>query len=79
MCPLEGDIVNLRGKDAEEEKNCREPAELPACPCPTQRRRSRIMAAFSKYVTGKNSSIAAGVLLALYLLKRRRRSPEKGR
>ncbi|XP_075903470.1 ATP-binding cassette sub-family D member 3a [Nelusetta ayraudi] len=36
------------------------------------------MAAFSKYVTGKNSSIAAGVLLALYLLKRRRRSAEKG-
>ncbi|XP_010793923.1 ATP-binding cassette sub-family D member 3 [Notothenia coriiceps] len=30
------------------------------------------MAAFSKYVTGKNSSIAGGILLVLYLLKRRR-------
>ncbi|XP_069368965.1 ATP-binding cassette sub-family D member 3a isoform X1 [Paralichthys olivaceus] len=32
------------------------------------------MAAFSKYVTAKNSSIAGGVLLFLYLLKRRRRT-----
>ncbi|XP_022622498.1 ATP-binding cassette sub-family D member 3 isoform X2 [Seriola dumerili] len=32
------------------------------------------MAAFSKYVTAKNSSIAGGVLLVLYLLKHRRRT-----
>ncbi|CAB1451688.1 unnamed protein product [Pleuronectes platessa] len=32
------------------------------------------MAAFSRYVTAKNSSIAGGVLLVLYLLKRRRRT-----
>ncbi|XP_053198486.1 ATP-binding cassette sub-family D member 3a isoform X3 [Scomber japonicus] len=32
------------------------------------------MAAFSKYVTAKNSSIAGGILLVLYLLKRRRRT-----
>ncbi|KAF3703442.1 ATP-binding cassette sub-family D member 3 68 kDa peroxisomal membrane protein [Channa argus] len=32
------------------------------------------MAAFSKYLTAKNSSIAGGVLLVLYLLKQRRRT-----
>uniref|UniRef100_A0AAQ4PNN2 ATP binding cassette subfamily D member 3 n=1 Tax=Gasterosteus aculeatus aculeatus TaxID=481459 RepID=A0AAQ4PNN2_GASAC len=32
------------------------------------------MATFSKYLTAKNSSVAGGILLALYLLKRRRRS-----
>ncbi|KAL6098200.1 abcd3 [Pungitius sinensis] len=32
------------------------------------------MATFSKYLTAKNSSIAGGILLALYLLKRRRRT-----
>uniref|UniRef100_A0A671XUI1 ATP-binding cassette sub-family D member 3 n=1 Tax=Sparus aurata TaxID=8175 RepID=A0A671XUI1_SPAAU len=33
------------------------------------------MAAFSKYLTAKNSSIAGGILLVLYLLKHRRRPP----
>ncbi|XP_051266194.1 ATP-binding cassette sub-family D member 3a isoform X1 [Dicentrarchus labrax] len=38
------------------------------------------MASFSKYVTAKNSSIAGGILLVLYLLKnRRRRSKQDGR
>ncbi|XP_037612409.1 ATP-binding cassette sub-family D member 3a isoform X2 [Sebastes umbrosus] len=37
------------------------------------------MAAFSKYVTAKNSSIAGGVLLVLYLLRHRRRSGSKGK
>ncbi|XP_070709057.1 ATP-binding cassette sub-family D member 3a isoform X1 [Pempheris klunzingeri] len=38
------------------------------------------MAAFSKYVTARNSSIAGGVLLVLYLLKlRRRKSRQDGR
>uniref|UniRef100_A0A4W6EYI3 ATP-binding cassette, sub-family D (ALD), member 3a n=1 Tax=Lates calcarifer TaxID=8187 RepID=A0A4W6EYI3_LATCA len=32
------------------------------------------MAAFSKYLTAKNSSIAGGILLVLYLLKHRRRT-----
>ncbi|XP_054478471.1 ATP-binding cassette sub-family D member 3a isoform X1 [Anoplopoma fimbria] len=32
------------------------------------------MATFSKYLTAKNSSIAGGILLVLYLLKRRRRT-----
>ncbi|XP_029385113.1 ATP-binding cassette sub-family D member 3a isoform X2 [Echeneis naucrates] len=32
------------------------------------------MAAFSKYITAKNSSIAGGVLLVLYLLKHRRQA-----
>uniref|UniRef100_A0A8C4HMT3 ATP-binding cassette, sub-family D (ALD), member 3a n=1 Tax=Dicentrarchus labrax TaxID=13489 RepID=A0A8C4HMT3_DICLA len=37
------------------------------------------MASFSKYVTAKNSSIAGGILLVLYLLKnRRRRSKQDG-
>ncbi|XP_034717800.1 ATP-binding cassette sub-family D member 3a isoform X1 [Etheostoma cragini] len=35
------------------------------------------MAAFSKYVTAKNSSIAGGILLVLYLLKRRRRTHKR--
>ncbi|KAM9775230.1 ATP-binding cassette sub-family D member 3a isoform X2 [Syngnathus typhle] len=35
------------------------------------------MAAFSKYVTAKNSSIAGGILLMLYLLKNRRRKPKQ--
>ncbi|XP_037135927.1 ATP-binding cassette sub-family D member 3a isoform X2 [Syngnathus acus] len=35
------------------------------------------MAAFSKYVTPKNSSIAGGILLMLYLLKNRRRKPKQ--
>ncbi|XP_029313731.1 ATP-binding cassette sub-family D member 3a isoform X2 [Cottoperca gobio] len=34
----------------------------------------RNMAAFSKYVTAKNSSLAGGILLVLYLLRRRRRT-----
>uniref|UniRef100_A0A8P4K2A8 ATP-binding cassette sub-family D member 3 n=1 Tax=Dicentrarchus labrax TaxID=13489 RepID=A0A8P4K2A8_DICLA len=38
------------------------------------------MASFSKYVTAKNSSIAGGILLVLYLLKnRRRRSKQDGK
>ncbi|XP_034717802.1 ATP-binding cassette sub-family D member 3a isoform X3 [Etheostoma cragini] len=37
------------------------------------------MAAFSKYVTAKNSSIAGGILLVLYLLKRRRRTHKRDR
>ncbi|XP_029004056.1 ATP-binding cassette sub-family D member 3a isoform X2 [Betta splendens] len=37
------------------------------------------MAAFSKYVTARNSSIAGGVLLVLYLLKHRRRSHRQNR
>ncbi|XP_077411297.1 ATP-binding cassette sub-family D member 3a [Vanacampus margaritifer] len=37
------------------------------------------MAAFSKYVTAKNSSIAGGILLMLYLLKNRRRRPKQDR
>ncbi|XP_034415717.1 ATP-binding cassette sub-family D member 3a isoform X6 [Cyclopterus lumpus] len=36
------------------------------------------MATFSKYLTAKNSSIAGGVLLVLYLLKRRRRTLHPG-
>ncbi|TRY56036.1 hypothetical protein DNTS_013861 [Danionella cerebrum] len=32
------------------------------------------MAAVSKYLTAKNSAVAGGVLLVLYLLKRRRTS-----
>ncbi|XP_044032386.1 ATP-binding cassette sub-family D member 3a isoform X1 [Siniperca chuatsi] len=35
------------------------------------------MAAFSKYLTAKNSSIAGGILLVLYLLKHRRRTPKQ--
>lgn len=35
------------------------------------------MAAFSKYVTAKNSSIAGGILLVLYLLKHRRRTSKQ--
>nr|XP_057916934.1 ATP-binding cassette sub-family D member 3a [Doryrhamphus excisus] len=35
------------------------------------------MAALSKYVTAKNSSIAGGILLLIYLLKNRRRGPVK--
>ncbi|XP_049604746.1 ATP-binding cassette sub-family D member 3a isoform X2 [Syngnathus scovelli] len=35
------------------------------------------MAAFSKYVTPRNSSIAGGILLMLYLLKNRRRKPKQ--
>ncbi|CAK6973268.1 ATP-binding cassette sub-family D member 3a isoform X2 [Scomber scombrus] len=35
------------------------------------------MATLSKYVTAKNSSIAGGILLVLYLLKRRRRTPRQ--
>ncbi|XP_030254221.1 ATP-binding cassette sub-family D member 3a isoform X1 [Sparus aurata] len=35
------------------------------------------MAAFSKYLTAKNSSIAGGILLVLYLLKHRRRAPKQ--
>ncbi|XP_061522103.1 ATP-binding cassette sub-family D member 3-like isoform X2 [Phycodurus eques] len=35
------------------------------------------MAGFSKYVTAKNSSIAGGLLLMLYLLKNRRRRPKQ--
>ncbi|KAM9839146.1 ATP-binding cassette sub-family D member 3a isoform 2-T2 [Aulostomus maculatus] len=37
------------------------------------------MAAISKYVTAKNSSIAGGVLLVLYLLKKRRRASRQDR
>ncbi|XP_060778095.1 ATP-binding cassette sub-family D member 3a isoform X2 [Neoarius graeffei] len=37
------------------------------------------MAAVSKYLTAKNSSIAGGVLLVLYLLKQRRRSSRLNR
>uniref|UniRef100_A0A4W6EU97 ATP-binding cassette, sub-family D (ALD), member 3a n=1 Tax=Lates calcarifer TaxID=8187 RepID=A0A4W6EU97_LATCA len=36
------------------------------------------MAAFSKYLTAKNSSIAGGILLVLYLLKHRRRTRKGG-
>lgn len=39
----------------------------------------RNMAAVSKYLTAKNSSIAGGVLLVLYLLKQRRRSSRLNR
>ncbi|XP_071341645.1 ATP-binding cassette sub-family D member 3a isoform X1 [Trachinotus anak] len=35
------------------------------------------MAAFSRYLTAKNSSIAGGVLLVLYLLKHRRRAAKQ--
>ncbi|XP_049912440.1 ATP-binding cassette sub-family D member 3a isoform X2 [Epinephelus moara] len=35
------------------------------------------MASFSKYLTAKNSSIAGGILLVLYLLKHRRRTPRR--
>ncbi|KAM4534475.1 ATP-binding cassette sub-family D member 3a isoform 1-T1 [Odontesthes bonariensis] len=35
------------------------------------------MAAFSKYVTAKNSSIAGGILLVLYLLKQKSRTPKQ--
>ncbi|XP_039645833.1 ATP-binding cassette sub-family D member 3a isoform X2 [Perca fluviatilis] len=35
------------------------------------------MATFSKYVTAKNSSIAGGILLVLYLLKQRRRTGKR--
>ncbi|CAG5895659.1 ATP-binding cassette sub-family D member 3a isoform 1-T1 [Menidia menidia] len=35
------------------------------------------MAAFSKYITAKNSSIAGGVLLVLYLLKQRSRASKQ--
>ncbi|KAM8731437.1 ATP-binding cassette sub-family D member 3a isoform 1-T1 [Acanthopagrus schlegelii] len=35
------------------------------------------MSAFSKYLTAKNSSIAGGILLVLYLLKHRRRAPKQ--
>ncbi|XP_072234229.1 ATP-binding cassette sub-family D member 3a [Leuresthes tenuis] len=35
------------------------------------------MAAFSKYVTAKNSSIAGGILLVLYMLKQRSRTPKQ--
>uniref|UniRef100_A0AAQ4RHH1 ATP binding cassette subfamily D member 3 n=1 Tax=Gasterosteus aculeatus aculeatus TaxID=481459 RepID=A0AAQ4RHH1_GASAC len=35
------------------------------------------MATFSKYLTAKNSSVAGGILLALYLLKRRRRAAHR--
>ncbi|XP_041817104.1 ATP-binding cassette sub-family D member 3 isoform X2 [Chelmon rostratus] len=35
------------------------------------------MAAFSKYLTAKNSSIAGAILLVLYLLKHRRRTPKQ--
>ncbi|XP_068565723.1 ATP-binding cassette sub-family D member 3a isoform X3 [Cebidichthys violaceus] len=35
------------------------------------------MATFSKYLTPKNSSIAGGILLVLYLLKRRRRTVKR--
>uniref|UniRef100_A0A673BJW1 ATP-binding cassette sub-family D member 3 n=1 Tax=Sphaeramia orbicularis TaxID=375764 RepID=A0A673BJW1_9TELE len=37
------------------------------------------MAALSKYVTAKNSSIAGGILLVLYLLKQRRRTSKQDR
>ncbi|XP_029385116.1 ATP-binding cassette sub-family D member 3a isoform X5 [Echeneis naucrates] len=37
------------------------------------------MAAFSKYITAKNSSIAGGVLLVLYLLKHRRQAAKHNR
>ncbi|KAM7390893.1 hypothetical protein PAMA_008883 [Pampus argenteus] len=35
------------------------------------------MAAFSKYVTAKNSSIAGCILMVLYLLRRKRRTPRQ--
>uniref|UniRef100_A0A8C6P3D9 Uncharacterized protein n=1 Tax=Nothobranchius furzeri TaxID=105023 RepID=A0A8C6P3D9_NOTFU len=37
------------------------------------------MAAFSKYVTAKNSCVAGGILFVIYLLKQRSRTPKQYR
>lgn len=41
--------------------------------------RGRVMAAFSRYLTARNSSVAGGLLLVLYLVKYSRRAPKRTR
>lgn len=68
---LGGDIICCEEKDGEEEMARDSHNAI------VELKQTRNMASYSKYLTAKNSSIAGGILLVLYLLKRRRRTPKQ--